>query len=642
MSNGINKLAETQTLRQFGKFSLDPQKKMLWRGENIVPLPLKAIEILCVLIENRGNLVTKDEILKSVWKDTIVEESNLTNNISSLRKTFKDFGESNFIETIPGRGYRFIGEVADIYEREEVVFERHFKSQSVIGEISDSHEKVLQLSPAIQKGTKIKQIGIAFLGIIFLTSGIFALWNWNSTKKKTGISDIKSIAVLPFRSFDEVAIDENLRLRLMDSFITKLGKIDSLSVRPTSSTMKFVKSSEDPIEIGKKLEVDAILEGSIQLETNKLRITLQLVSVKNGEQIWSDQFDGAKDKLLDLQNSVSEKLLAKLDLASEQQTEFTKRPTTNSEAYEEYLKGRYFWNKRTPESLKSAIASFEKAIKLDPNFALAHAGLADVYCVLPEYTILPEKEYYRLAQTHSKRALELDENLAEAFTSLAFVEFWNNKNFAESEKNFRRAIAVNPNYPTAHHWFANVLLVNKNLPEAINEMKAAQKLDPLSLVINTELGIVYYYSRQYDSAIEQFQRTLEIEPNFHRAKLWFGRTLTIKGNYQDALSLYKTLPTEIASDGGIISEIGLINGLTNNRAEAEKQLKVLSSRPQTEKNAFSFALIHLGLGEKETAVGYLKKAALERESDLAYIDVDPIFDTLRENDEFKRIAVKFR
>ncbi len=628
-----------ENIFDFGKFRLDNANKILRHNGEIVSLPLKSVELLCLLVENRGEVVNKQEIFERVWHDSFVEDSVLTQNIYQLRKMFESFGENDLIKTVPRRGYilNFENETTHIIER-EIYEEIEIIETEILPE-----KQVLALPPK-QTNSKFKTFGFGIAALFVLTSAVFGYWFWNKKANRTTVSEINSLAVLPLKSFDEKAVDDNLRLRMMDSLITKLGKIETISVRPTSSTMKFLKSDESSLEIGKKLLIDAILEGSIQREENKLRITLQLVSIKNGEQIWSEQFDGETDKLLDLQNTVSAKLLDKLNLSlsNEQQTEFAKRPTTNSEAYEEYLKGRYFWNKRTPESLNSAIVSFEKAIKLDPNFALAHAGLADVYCVLPEYTNLSEKDSYQSAQKHAVRALELDGNLAEAFTSLAFVEFWNNKNFAESEKNFRRAIAVNLNYPTAHHWFANVLLANKNLPESIKEMKEAQKLDPLSMVINTELGIVYYYSRQNDLAIEQFQRTLGIEPNFHRAKLWFGRALTIKKSYQDALLLYKTLPTEAVFDGGIISEIGLINGLTNNRIEAERQLKMLNLRPQTEKNAFSFALIHLGLGEKEKAVEYLKKAALERESDLAYIDIDPIFDTLRDNDEFKKLAVQIR
>ncbi len=628
-----------ENIFDFGKFQLDNANKILRYNGEIVSLPLKSVELLCLLVENRGEVVNKQEIFERVWQDSFVEDSVLTQNIYQLRKTFEEFGEKDLIKTVPRRGYIFSFENETTHTIEREIYE-----EIEIIETESLPEKQVLALPPKQTDSKFKVFGLGFAALIVLTSAVFGYWFWNKKNDRATLSDIKSMAVLPLKSFDEKAVDDNLRLRMMDSLATKLGKIETISVRPTSSTMKFLTSDESSFEIGKKLLVDAVLEGSIQREENKIRVTLQLVSIKNGEQIWSEQFDGEADKLLDLQNAVSTKLLDKLNLplSNEQQTIFAKRPTTNSGAYEEYLKGRYFWNKRTPEGLQSAIVSFEKAIQLDPNFALAHAGLADVYCVLPEYTNLPEKESYQSAQKHAIRALELDANLAEALTSLAFVEFWNNKNFAESEKNFRRAIAVNPNYPTAHHWFANVLSANKNLTESVEEMKKAQKLDPLSLVINTELGIVYYYSRQNDLAIEQFRRTLEIEPNFHRATIWFGRALTVKGSYDEALSLYKKVPVETPSNGGTISEIGLTNGLANNRFEAETLLKTLTLRPPSEKNAFSLALIYLGLGEKDKAAEHLKKAALERESDLAYIDVDPIFDPLRENDEFKKLAIKFR
>ena len=629
-----------ENIFDFGKFRLDTANKVLRHSGEIVSLPLKSVELLCVLVENRGEVVSKQEIFEKVWEDSFVEESVLTQNIYTLRKLFEELGEKNLIKTVPRRGYTF-----NFENETSLIIEREVYEEIEIIETEPLLENpVLALPPATLTNSRLKIFGLAGFALLSIVSAVFGYWLWNKPPGKSLISDVKAIAVLPLKSFDENSADETLRLRMMDALITKLGKIETISVRPTSSTMAFLKSDENPLEIGKRLLVDAILEGSIQREANNIRVTLQLVSVNSGEQIWSDQFDGEADKLLDLQNAISAKLFSKLDfpLSSKHQTELASRPTTNSEAYEEYLKGRYFWNKRTPDGLKNAISAFEKAVKLDPDFALAHAGLADVYCVLPEYTNSSEKDSYQSAQKYAVRALELDQNLAEAFTSLAFVEFWHNKNFAESEKNFRRAIDANPNYPTAHHWFANVLLAKKDLPQSIAQMTEAQKLDPLSLVINTELGIAYYYSRQNDLAIEKFRRTLEIEPGFYRATIWLGRALTVKGAFEEAISLYKDLPQKIASTGGAISELGFTKGLASLQTDAETNLKNLDLRPASEKNAFSHALIFLGLGDKAKAVEFLKKAAVERESDLAYIDVDPIFDPLRENDDFKRLSAQFR
>ncbi len=622
-------------LREFGKFRLDVQKKILSYADEVIDLPLKEIELLILLTEG-GELVTKEDILQRVWENQTVEESNLTSKIYRLRKLFEKYGESpDWIQTVPRRGYRFTAEVIHHSNNSEIVIERRSISKTLIEEIDSPDLPKPKLLPA----KKSRNWWAAPVIALILIIGLYLLYRNYSNKEA-----IKSIAVLPLKSFDSKNTDNDLRLRVMDSVITKLGTIESISVRPTSSTMKFVESDESAVEIGKKLLVDAILEGRIQREDNKLRITMQLVSVKTGTQIWSGQFDGEADKLLDLQSVISSKLLSELDLrlSKEQETILAKRPTSNSEAYEEYLKGRYFWNKRTPESLQSAITSFEKAIKLDPNFALAYAGLADVYCVLPEYTVSSEKDSYQLAQSNAKRALELDPNLAEAFTSLAFVEFWNNKNFAESEKNFRRAIEINPNYATAHQWFANVLLARKNLAPAIEQMSKAQQLDPLSLVINTELGILYYYSREYDDAAAQLNRTLEIEPKFYRASIWLARVLTLQSKYQEAFSLYQKLPLEFAEQEGMISEIGYTNGLAKNISTADSLLKTLQTRSAIEKNAFSSAIISLGIGNSDDAIRYLKKASQERESDLAYIELDPIFDPIRENMEFKRLSERFR
>lgn len=644
MSNEISGLAAPGKLKLFGKFSLDPEKKVLWRLGKPVGMPLKAVEILCVLVTQPGAVVTKDEILTSVWPDTFVEESNLTNNISLLRKTFKELGEPGLIETIPGRGYRFVGEVQDIYERDEITIERRSVTQTVIGEketvLPVSQAKPL-LPPAPRRVSRPLMVSLAAVALVTI-AGLF-YWQYNSRPRRVTPADITSLAVLPLRSFDG-DVDDNLRLRMMDSMVTNLGNIESLSVRPTSSTMRFLGSGEDAVDIGRRLMVDAVLEGSVHRENNTIRVTVQLVSVSSGDQIWSGQFDGQADRLLDLQNLVSAKLSGALGprLSVDGRPLSARQPTTSAEAYEEYLKGRYFWNKRTPDSLRSAISAFENAVKLDPAFALAHVGLADVYCVLPEYSDENEKGSYGQARAHATRALELDASLAEAYASLAFVEFWLDKDLAASKALFERSIAVNPNYATAHHWFANVLLANNDVPAAVGQMTAAQKLDPLSLVINTELGILHYYSRQYAPAEAQFRHTLEIESGFHRAAIWLGRVLTMNGQYAEALALYARLPPDVAQRDGTVAEVGYTKARSGDIAGALMHLQDMAARPAADKTSFSSAIICLGIPDNGKAIGFLGKAAVERESDLAYLQIDPIFDPLRADPQFDKLSERYR
>ncbi len=635
---------------EFGKFRLDARNKVLWFDNAPVDLPLKEIDLLCTLTEKGGDLVTKNELLDRVWKDEFVEESNLSRHIYLLRKMFKDFGEEDeLIQTVPRRGYRFTGEIKPF--RNDLIIERHIFEETVIEALDDDGSK-----PEVQQDLSTNASHLAFPGhsrsshrllrpltvaaiCLAVLVGIWGLWWMGRARSNQDVAGISSIAVLPLRSFG-VSDDESLRLRITDALITELAsRSTNFSVRPTSSVLPFSQSEKGALDIGQSLEVDAVLDGHLQQEGDRIRVTLQLLSVKTGEQLWSQQFDGREGQILVLQDAIAAQLYQKLGFGKAYDA--GNRPTSSSEAYENYLKGRFFWNKRTDEDLRKSIGYFEAAISLDPSFALAHAGLADVYCVLPEYSDFPEKESYDRAQSSAGHALAIDNDLAEALTSLAFVEFWNNKNFGDSEKNFRRAIAADPNYPTAHHWFANVLIANKDLREAEKQMSEAQKLDPMSLVINTELGNLYYYSRQNEAAARQFRRSLEIDPNFYRATFCLGRLLTTQGKYAEAMALYNGLDAKVLHLDGAVAEIALTKALSGDRTDAEKRLNELNSRSKTEKTAFSSAIVYLGLGRRDDAVASLEKAAIERESDLAFINVDPIFDPLRDNAEFVRLAARY-
>jgi DNA-binding winged helix-turn-helix (wHTH) protein/TolB-like protein len=626
-----------ENIFDFGKFRLDTANKILRHNGEIVSLPLKSVELLCLLVENRDEVVNKQEIFDRVWQDSFVEESVLTQNIYKLRKTFEQLGEKDVIKNVSGRGYIF-----SFGNENTLTIERELYEEIEIIETEALPEKQVLALPSKQTDPKFKIFGFAIAVTLLITSAVFGYWFWNKKTNKTSVSDISSLAVLPLKSFDEKAVDDNLGLRLMDSIITKLGKIDSISVRPTSSTMKFLKSEETSLEIGKRLLVDAILEGSIQREEHKIRVTLQLVSVKNGEQIWSEQFDGEADKLLDLQNTVSAKLLDKLNLplSTEQQTEFAKRPTTNSEAYEEYLKGRYFWNKRTKESLKSAIASFEKAIKLDANFADAYVGLADSYYLLFDYSYDTSPKNVEIAKENLNKAIQLNPNLSEAYTTLGLIQTTFDWNWKAAEQSLKRAKELSPNSPNAHHRMGVLLSKLRRFAEAESEMRKAKEFDPTSTAINMNLGFVLMQSKKNEEAIEQLQKTIDLDPNFVSPKWYLARTYWQIGNktkslgeYEKAIELSgdkelaKRLKNDIVASG---ETIAIKNWVT----EWEKQYA------QNGTDEHSIAVLYAYLQNRDVTLKWLEKSVAAHHPWATWINAEPEFNFIRDEPRFKVLLKK--
>jgi DNA-binding winged helix-turn-helix (wHTH) protein/TolB-like protein/Flp pilus assembly protein TadD len=636
---------KSQNLREFEGFTVDLEKKILWRGGEIVALSPKAVEVLVVLIENCGEVVSKNDLMERVWGEAFVEESNLTNCVYQVRKTLGELtGAKNLIHTVPRRGYRFGGELSAANEKTDVdlILERHIFEQVLIEDVSDSSvafaAKTLSQMPAAPPEKFPRRMVFTLAGVLFAATAavIFLLW-FRAEPPKKSLAEIRSIAVLPLKSFAQSGADDQLRLRITDALTTRLGGLPNISIRPASSVLRFAESnSSDALDIGKRLNVDAVLDGSVQTEGDRVRVLLRFVSVADGAQIWAEQFDGKANELLALQDEIAGRLVRKSNFPA-LKSEISARPTESSEAFELYLKGRYFWNQRTEETLKRSLEFFEQAIAKDPGFTLAHAGLANAFCVLPEYSGYPEAQAYAAAERHAMRALETDEKSAEARTALAFVEFWGRKDAANAERNFRRAIELAPNYATARHWFANVLLAQKRLAEAETEMREAQRLDPISSVINTELGILLYYERKFGEAETELRAALDIDPQTHRARNWLGRVLTQRGNYDAALPEFqKILDGGAAKREGVISEMAVALARNGRRPEAETHLaELLQSK---EKVAFNVAIIYAGFGERGKAIEWLKKTELERRSDLAFISLDPIFDDLRSEPEFQTLV----
>src|SRR5712692_415586 len=447
---------------------------------------------------------------------------------------------------------------------------------------------------------------------------------------------IESIAVLPFQNRSTEADTEYLSDGLAESLIYRLSQLPNLKVSPTSSVFQYKGKQIDPVKVGQQLGVNAVLSGRIVQRGDNLTISAELVDVRYNKLLWGEQYERKMSELLQTQREIAREIVDKLKLkVSGEEKGLAKHYTESNEAYQLYLKGRFYWNKRTPEFIKKSIEYFNQAIEKDPSFALAYAGLADCY-VVPA-NALPPREAMPKAKAAAMRALELDETLAEAHTSLARVLAVYDWNWPGAEKEYKRAIELNPRYAIAHQWYGGYFEAMGRHNEAIAEEKKAQELDPLSLIINFELGAAFYYARDYDQAIEQFKKTLELEPSFPLTYVLLPDSYELKGRYGEAIAGFKKgiLLNRGSAWSFSMAGLGHVYAMSGQKGEARSvldELKQLSGQQYVP--ASSIALIYAGLGEKEQAFAWLEKAYEERAFQMQFLKVEPRWDTLRSDPRY--------
>jgi serine/threonine protein kinase/tetratricopeptide (TPR) repeat protein len=465
---------------------------------------------------------------------------------------------------------------------------------------------------------------------------------WSSLQKP-----LPSIAVLPFANMSADKEQEYFCDGMAEEIINALTHVEGLRVAARTSAFSFKDKAIDIREIGKKLNVETLLEGSVKKAGNRVRITTQLINVTDGYHLWSEKYDREVKDVFAIQDEISLAIVDKLKvrLLGKQKAKIIKRHTEAIDAYNLYLKGRYFWNKRTEESLRKAVGFFEQAIEKDPDYALAYTGLADSYILLTEYSILSPKDAFPKAKASILKALEIDETLAEAHTSLAFIKTLNDWDWAGAEKEFKQSIEFNPGYATARQWYAEYLTITRRHAEAIAEFKRAQKLDPLSLIINVAWAITLFSgTRQYEQVIEKCQQVLEMDPNFASALNILGMVYREKKMYHQSIQAFQKAIKSDESNTRVMAGLGHAYAVSGKRSKAQKvlqELEKLSKRKYVP--PYNIAIIYLGLGEENLTFEYLEKAYQDRSVGLPWLNADPIYDSLRSNPRFisllKRIGL---
>lgn len=567
---------------RFEPFSLDAVRRVLMRDGESVPLPSKAFDLLLVLVQNSGTAMNKADLLQAVWPDTNVEEGNLSQTIFVLRKALGDRpDEHRYIVTIPGFGYRFVA--------------------------------------AVDEDFTAPQGGLPSPG---------------------PAGSVRTIAVLPFTGLGSVAGEEYLELGITDALITKLGSVQQVAVRPTTSVLKYHVRGQNPMTAARELRVDAIVNGTIQRSGDRIRVAVHVMRA-DGATLWAGSFDEHLTDLFAVEDSIANQVtrVLTLTLSEEERQRLAKRSTENTDAYHAYLKGRFFWNKRTVEGLKKGIEFFEAAIHQDPRYAAAYVGLADCFNLLGAYGELPPQQAYPHARAAAVRALDIDHRLAEAHTSLAYASlnfYWDR---AVAGREFRQAINLNANYATAHQWYGAYLTALGQFREAGVEIARALMLDPISIIINADVGWLLYFARDYDRAIAQLQKTIELDEHFAVAHWLLGLNFGQKGMFAEATSaleraaaLSDDMPSALASLGHVLARSG-----DRQRAIGTRE-RLIELRRHRYISPRSIAIIHAGLDEPDEAIAWLNRACDERSDWMIFLNVDPVFDTLRRDSRFDLIA----
>jgi TolB-like protein/DNA-binding winged helix-turn-helix (wHTH) protein len=654
---------ETKRLYEFGDFRLDVSERVLLRQGEIVALPPKVFETLLLLVRNSGHIVEREQLLNVVWSDSFVEEGNLTYTISVLRKTLAEVsGDADFIETVPKRGYRFKSPVKEIEDRQtSLVYEKHATASFFIEE-SDSEpltqllkeqeatelvqirqastgQAALPVSAEVRKGERRGQanrIALAATALLLL-SGLGALvWRYYKAEPAT-VTPVKSIAVLPFKTLAAKGDDAYLELGMADALITNLSNVRQLVVRPTSAVSRYMEQSKTVIEAGRELQVDAVLEGSVQRQEDRIRVTVQLIQVRDGQPLWGAKFDEKLTDIFALQDSLAAQITGALELrlTREEQRRLGKRYTQNTEAYQDYLRGRFYWGKWNRESLHKAIESFEQALAKDKEFALAYGGIADSYGVLGYLNILPPKEAYPKSKEAALKALELDNTLGESYVALAQSKLFYEWDFTGAEKDLQRAVELSPNYADAHGLYGTYLTAVGRLDEALAERKRAVEIDPVSPFTVNSVGWVYYYKGDYDKALEWHKKALELDGSFGLAHMDVGNAYYQKGRYAEAVNEFLKQKTLTGASPAEIEAVR--QGFASKGAQGYWQKEIELATEQKKRTGvrnWRMVRLYAMSGDRERTFEHLEQALAERDSLLIFLKVNPIFAKLHSDKRF--------
>lgn len=628
----MGSVVPTPRLIRFGVFELDLRSGELQKQGRKIRLEGQPVQVLICLLENPGELVTREDLHGRLWPaDTFVNfEHGLNAAVKRLRQALKDSADNpRFVETLPRRGYRFIAPVQSLAADEELPAE---VVESPPAPNLTEEKNIVEPAPNRHWSRATIWSGAALLVML----GIFLAWTFRNAFAPSPV--ILSLAVLPLENLSGDASQDYFSDGMTDELITELGQISQLRVISRTSVMTYKGAHKSLPEIARDLNVDAVVEGAVVRSGHRVRITAQLILAAADKHLWARSYEGEMGDTLALQKQVARSIASeiRIELTPHEQAVLRSGTRVSPEAYDAYLKGRYFWNKRTANGLRQAIDYFSQVIATNANYAEAHAGLADSYALAGdwEYGVLPPKEAYPKAEAAARKALELDDALGEAHISLAFCLDGFDWDWNSAGKEFTRGLELNPGYATGHQWYAWHLTALERNAEAISEMKRAEDLDPLSLIISAELGEQYLIAHRYDEAIRQIRKTMALDPFFAVAHFELGQVFVQKHMYKDAVAELKKAVELSPGSTTFTSNLAYAYAQSGDRVEAGKILNELKSNSRGAfSNAPEIALVYVGLGDKDQAMVWLDKAFVQRFN--PSVLRRPAFDPLRVDPRFR-------
>jgi DNA-binding winged helix-turn-helix (wHTH) protein/TolB-like protein/Tfp pilus assembly protein PilF len=644
---------KTYRLYQFSGFQLEVDEGILKKGEENVPLTPKAFDTLLVLLQNRGKVVDKEVLLNEVWEDTFVEETTLAQNIFTIRKALgTPENGKQIIETVPRRGYKLVADVTEVIgSAEDIIVERKVRT-----EITAEH-KIIEDIDAAKAGNSAGKFGSRFFkgnyarlsvaGILLAALILYGAFSYFQTLKNRAPGDLNaappqvlSVAVLPFQIIGEEGKNEKLGFGMADAIITRLSKLQKIPVRPTSAIVRYAENSNlNAAEAGRELGVDAVVEGTIQRDGERVRISVQLTSVTDGRALWAETFDENSTGIFALQDSISGRVVRSLalKLTPAQEKLLGQRPTNSAEALEAYHFGVYLWNTRTMENLEKAKKYFQKAIEIDPKFARAYAMLADTYHLIAYYSSSNSADLYEKTRFNAMKALALDDSVAEAYIALAAFQLYTG-NLDMAQSYLENAVERAPYNSTVRIRYSWILLRIGKIDEAISEMRLAHEYDPLSPLTNGALCNMLTYREDFGAAINVCRKAAELSPDTADNRLSLAYAYFFNGNTEEALKQAE-IDTEKGEEKDIaLATLGYFYAKLGRSSEAEAIIKRLKPGAENKSTLFNnLTLISYALGKKDDAFAYFKKGYEKRVILTLLFRNDPVWKEIRSDPRFAQL-----
>ena len=599
---------EARAIYEFGEFRVDSGQRLLTLSADgrVLPLVSRAFDTLLYLVERPGELVGKGELLKAVWPDAVVEENNLNQSIAAIRRALGErAGEHKYIVTIPGRGFRFVAPVDDAAQ----------------SPAPPAPTEPLARAPAGSRRWAMfaaAAAGAALIAAAFIARTPPALQH-------------HTLAILPFKPVAPSDDDASLRYGMTDTLISRLRGLDGVAVQPFTSVRRYGGSDQDALAAARELGVASVLDGTIQRSGDRLRVTARLLKVADGRQLWSQQFDESFTDIFAVQDTIAARVTDALAirLTGQSDRRLKRRFTEDAEAYQLYVSGWFQRSRQSEAGFRQAIGFFEQAIARDPNYPLPYVGLSDSYAMLGVFGAMAPGEAFPRALAAANKALELDNELGEAHTSLAHIKAVYERDLPGAEREYQLALSLAPDYAIAHMLYGLFLAWSGRYEDGIAELRKAQELEPLQLGTSANIGMLFYFSRRYDEAIDQLRKVLAVEPALDHARSFLGRAYLRKGDPTAAIEEFRKRKSLSV---GSYADLGMALALAGRRDEAVTELdRLIALRRERYVSAYDIAAVQASLGNKDLAFEWLTRAIEERAQMRGLLGVDPSFDGLRED-----------